>query len=113
MMVQIPLILQKLHESHTLIATNVFALAKIFQEDLEDYRQAISTYEESLSRYPDSLYDGGLYLGLYYCYTKLGIADKAAYYKNLINKNFASSHSALVLNNPAAADPRSKNAEGT
>ena len=44
----LPLTPEKMHESHTLIATNVFALAKLFQEEVEDYREAINTYEESL-----------------------------------------------------------------
>ncbi|MEP7142584.1 MAG: hypothetical protein ABI707_06930 [Ferruginibacter sp.] len=109
----IPLTPEKMTESNSLIAINTFELAKLFQDELEDYQQAINTYDQSLLRFPDSLYNGELYLGLYFCYTKLGNADKAAYYKNLLTKNFAHSHSALILNNPSAANPKTKNAEGT
>ncbi|MBC7889323.1 MAG: hypothetical protein H7Z13_15710 [Ferruginibacter sp.] len=113
LLANIPLTPEKMNTSHALIAVNLFELAKLFQEELEDYGEAIVTYHQSLSRYPDSLYNGELYLGLYFCYTKLGFADKAAYYKNLLGKNFAGSRSAVILNNPAAANPQAKNPEGT
>ncbi|MEO6549653.1 MAG: tetratricopeptide repeat protein [Ferruginibacter sp.] len=113
LMSNIPLSPEKMNISHSLLSVNLFELARLFQIELEDYQQAIVTYEQSLSRYPDSLYNGELYFGLYYCYNKLGYKDKAAYYKNLLNKNFAASHSALLLNDPAAANPFEKNAEGT
>ncbi len=77
-------------------------LAKLYQTDLQDYQQAINTYDESLARFPDSLYNGEIYLGLYFCYNKLGNTTKAAYYKNLLNTKFKDSRSAKI-----AADPRS------
>ncbi|MEO6729786.1 MAG: hypothetical protein ABIN01_01120 [Ferruginibacter sp.] len=113
LMSNVPLTPEKLNESNSLVSVNLFALAKLIQTELEDYHQAIITYDQSLQRFPDSLYNGELYLGLYYCYTKLGLADKAAYYKNLLNKNFSTSRSAALLNNPAAANPQAINAEGT
>ena len=113
LMTNIPLTPEQLLNSNNLLAVNLFELAKLFQTDLEDYQQAIFTYQKSLSRYPDSLYNGELYLGLYYCYTKLGVADKATYYKNLLNKNFASSHAAAIINNPTAGKAGGKTAEGT
>ena len=113
LMANIPLTPEKMNASNSLLSVNLFQLAKLFQDELEDYEQAVFTYDQSLLRYPDSLYNGELYLGLYFCYTKLGYADKAAHYKNLISKNFSGSRSALILNNPAAANPQAKNAEGT
>ncbi len=113
LMANVPLTQEKMNASKALLSVNLFQLAKLIQDELEDYEQAIITYHQSLLRFPDSLYNGELYLGLYYCYTKLGYLDKAAYYKNLIGKNFAGSHAALLLNNPAAANPKAKNAEGT
>ena len=113
LMANVPLTPEQLNTSNNLTAVSLFELAKLFQTDLEDYQQAIFTYQKSLSRYPDSLYNGELYLGLYYCYTKLGVADKAAYYKNLLNKNFASSHAAAIINNPTAGKAGGKTEEGT
>jgi len=113
LMANLPLTPEKLNSSNTLLSVNLFELAKLYQKELEDYQQAIVTYDQSLLRYPDSLYNGELYLGLYFCYTKLGYADKAAQYKKLINKNFAGSRSETILNNPSAANPTAQNAEGT
>ncbi len=113
LMASLPLTPEKLTASNSLLSVNLFELATLYQKDLEDYQQAIVTYDQSLLRYPDSLYNGELYLGLYFCYTKLGNADKAAQYKTLINKSFAGSRSQTILNNPSAANPTALNAEGT
>ena len=112
LMANLPLTPEKLNASNNLLAVNLFELANSFKDELEDYGQAIITYDQSLKRYPDSLYNGELYLGLYFCYTKLGYAGRAAYYKNLVNKNFTGSPAAALLNNPAT-NPESKNEEGT
>jgi tetratricopeptide (TPR) repeat protein len=109
----VPLTPEKLAQSHAILSINLFELAKLYQNDLEDYQQAIATYDESLQRYPDSLYDGGIYLGLYYCYKKLGNLQKAEYYKNLLNTKFAGSQANKILTNPQALNPGMKNAEGT
>ena len=113
LMANVPLTAEKLQASHRLLSLSLFELAQLFQQELEDYEQAIITYDQSLLRYPDSLYNGNLYLGLYFCYNKLGYKEKAAYYKNLINKNFSTSRAALLLNNPSAANPQAKTEEGT
>ncbi len=113
MMANLPLTPEKLAESNKIVAINLYELGKLYQTELEDYAQAVFTYHQSLERFPDSLYDGEIYLNLYYCYNKLGLKDKAAYYKNLLNKNFASSKSTALVNNPESANPGGKTAEGT
>ncbi len=75
---------------------------------MQDYNQAIETYERSLLRYPDSLHNGDLYLGLCYCYTKLGNTAKADYYKKLLIAEFPDSHAAKVISDPGALDPNKK-----
>lgn len=109
----VPLTPEKLAASHETLSINLFELAKLYQNDLEDFRQAIVTYDQSLQRYPDSLYNGDIYLGLYYCYKKLGDLKKAEYYKNLVNTKFADSHANKILTNPQALNPGMKNEEGT
>ncbi|MBP6432095.1 MAG: hypothetical protein KA319_10030 [Ferruginibacter sp.] len=109
----IPLTQEKLDTSNSLIATNMLALAKIYQSDLEDYTQAIITYEEYLNRFPDQLADGEVYMGLYFCYNKLGDVAKANYYKNLLNTKFAKSKFTQMVNNPASLNPKTKDPEAT
>lgn len=111
----IPLTPEKIAQSNEIIATNMVELAKAYQNELEEYRLAADTYEEYLKRFPDRLLDGEIYLGLYYCYTKLEDKAKADHYKNLLNDKFPNSKSGQVLNNPAASATTSlgKNPEAT
>lgn len=113
MLANVPLTPEKMDTSNNRLQRAYIALAKLFQYDLDDHKQAIFTYEEYLKRFPDSLRNGEVYLGLYYSYTKLGDLSKAAYYKNLLSNKFANSPSALILNNPNAAQPDKKNPEAT
>ena len=113
LMSNLPLTPEKLTASNTLIGLSIFELAKLYQTVLEDYQQAIVTYDQSLQRFPDSLYNGGIYLGLYFCYSKLGNTAKADYYKNLLNTKFAASPANKLLTSPAASATSLKNAAGT
>ena len=109
----VPLTEEKLAASNTSIAENMIILAKAYQNDLEEYQLAAETYEDYLKRFPNRLLDGEVYLNLYFCYTKLGLLDKAAYYKDLLNRNYAGSISNQKLNNPSALNPQAKNPEAT
>ncbi len=113
MLANIPLTMERMNSSNNLLAKSLFELAQLYQQELEDFEQAVIEYEKSLKRYPDSLYDGELYLGLYFCYSKLGKNDKAEQYKKLLSRNFVGSRSEKLLNNPAAFTSKSKNVEGT
>ena len=90
-----------MNASNNLLANNLYELAQLYQQELEDFEQAIIQYELSLKRYPDSLYKGELYLGLYFCYSKLGREDKAAQYKQLLTQKFAGSRSEMSTTSPS------------
>lgn len=113
LMSNVPTTPEKIDSSNSRIQKAYVELGKLFQYDLSDYQQAINTYDSFMKRYPDSLMNGDIYLGLYYCYTKLGDAAKAAYYKNLLTQKLPGSKAATILNNPDAADPNKKNPEVT
>lgn len=113
LMANIPLTSEQLNASINLHAVNLYELGNLYKDELEDHALAIETYELSLQKHPDSLYNGGIYFGLYYCYNKTGNISKANYYKNLLNGKFATSHFATMLNNPAAANTGGRNQEGT
>lgn len=105
----LPLTEEKLKASKNLVAENLYQLGRLFQEDAEDYSAAVDAYEKSLDRFPDSLYNGELYLGLYFCYDKLGNTAKANYYKNLLGTKFAGSKANTIVTNPVASNPNKKN----
>ncbi len=113
LMKNIPLTPEKLASSNEIIATNMLDLGAVYQNDLDEFELAAGTYEPYLVRFPKRLQDGEVYLALYYCYTKLGNKAKADYYKNLLDKGFANSRSARLLNNPVSLNPKAKNPEAT
>jgi tetratricopeptide (TPR) repeat protein len=110
----LPLTPEKLAASNALLSENLYALGKLYQQQLEDYEEAIATYDAYLERYPDSLHDGDIYLDLYYCYSKLGNTAKAAYYKNLLTTGkFAKSKAAKLITDPGAVNPSAKTPAAT
>ena len=109
LMMNVPTTTEKLDSSNIKIATALLTLAAIFQNELQDYEQAIYTYEIYLQRFPEKLADGEVYLGLYYCYNRIGNSEKAAYYKNLLDTKFAESRSAKMLNDPLSLQPDKDN----
>ncbi|HMD01200.1 MAG TPA: hypothetical protein VKH37_13655, partial [Ferruginibacter sp.] len=112
LMKDIPSTPEKMMASNESVANNMLALAKLYQNELEEYDLAIETYEQYLKRFPDRLMNGEVYFGLYYCYKKLGNQAKADYYKGLLNGKFANTPSAKLLNN-AMPEANAKNPEAT
>jgi len=109
LMSNIPLTSDKMDASNSLLAKNLFKLGKLYQNNLEDYSNAVTTYERSLRLFPDSLYMGELYFDLYYCYHKLGDTTKMAFYKNLLVTVLPDSRSAELLTDPNHARPLTNN----
>ncbi|HZI69520.1 MAG TPA: tetratricopeptide repeat protein [Hanamia sp.] len=104
----LPLTQPRLDTSNSKVARSLFAVGKDYQNLLEDYNAAIDAYENSLKRYPDSLYGGELYMNLSYCYNKIGDQQKADYYKDLLVKNYNGSKYALMITHPEAFNPSKK-----
>jgi tetratricopeptide (TPR) repeat protein len=113
LMSNLPLTPEQRAESNSLLAVNLFELGKVFQLEVEDYAEAINTYNESLRRFPDSLYDGEIYFNLSYCYSKLGMNDKAEQYKKMVKQNFAGGRAGKMLEQLNAAKTGAKNPEAT
>ncbi len=113
LMADIPLTPEQMDSSNRVIADNLFALAKLFQNELLDYGEAINTYNEYLRRFPIGGNEAEIYLGLYYCYSKIGDATRATYYKNQVTTKYAGSTAANKILNPSLLDPNKKNPEVT
>lgn len=110
----VPVTPETLTASHKKISDALYSMGRLYQNTLEDYSSAVQTYERSLKDYPDSLYNGELYMNLSYCYLKLGDQAKADFYKNLLNTKYAGSNYAKLLNNPKAIPKKSaKDPEAT
>ena len=109
LMSELPLSAERVDSSNQAIARNLLELAKIFQNELFDYEQAIKTYNDYLHRFASGKAEAEIYLGLYYCYTKLGNAGKAAYYKNVVTGKYPGSTYSNMILNPASLEPNKKN----
>ena len=108
LLANVPLTKPALDTSNSKIARSLFQLGKNYQNLLEDYYAAIESYQQSLKRFPDSLYGGELYMNLSYCYNKIGNLAQADFYKNLLVKNFNNSKYALYLLHPEAFNSSEK-----
>jgi tetratricopeptide (TPR) repeat protein len=113
LLANVPVTKEQLDISNTKVSTSLFQLGKNYQSLLEDYNAAIETYERSLQRFPDSLYNGEIYLNLSYCYRKLGDMAKADYYKNMLLKKFEKSSYAQLVLHPESMDPSKKDTAAT
>ncbi len=113
LLANVPLTKEKLNESNNKISKSLFQLGKEYQNLLEDYSAAVDAYQQSLQRFPDSLYAGELYLNLSYCYRKLGDISKADYYKNLLIHKFDKSKFTQLVLHPEAMEPSKKDPAAT
>lgn len=105
----IPLTKERMDSSNKTIAINLLAAAKIFQNELFDYQQAIDTYQEYLRRFPQTEAGGDVFLSLYYCYTKLGDINQANNYKNIVVNKFPGSVYSNMILHPESLEPNKKN----
>ncbi|MDQ2719681.1 MAG: tetratricopeptide repeat protein [Bacteroidota bacterium] len=108
LLANVPLSKPLMDSSNRKIAVSLFQLGKNYQDLLEDYNAAIETYSKSLKRFPDSLYQGELYLNLSYCYRKTGNLAQADYYKNLLLNKFSKSKFTQYALHPESFNPSKK-----
>ena len=102
LMGNLPLTPALLDSSNGLIADNIYNAAQIFQNELQDYQKAIALYEDFLQRFKTLAKMPDVYLGLAFCYTKVGNLAKADMYKKLLKENFANSNAAKISAAPLA-----------
>lgn len=111
MLANVPVSKEMIDSSNGNIAKNLYAAAKIFQNELEDYDRAILTYENYVKRFPNDPKLSDIYYNLAYCYSKIPDEIKASYYRNLVKTQFAGSDEAKKIANPNAFIPNQKNPE--
>ena len=113
LMASLPLTKELIDTSNINIAQNLFDAAHIFQNDLEDFQQAVNTYDEFIRRFPQDARIPEVYFGLAYCYGKLGNAARVGFYKDLLTRDYAGSNAAKIISNPGLLKPLQKNPQVT
>ena len=109
----LPLNQEQLDSSNAILARNLLGLAVVYQNELEDYPEAILTYENYLNRFPVSFDLDAVYFGLYYCYLKLGDPSTAEHYKKRLTTQYPMSEYSVRLTNPDVLSPNKKSPEVT
>ncbi|MEQ1554926.1 MAG: tetratricopeptide repeat protein, partial [Ferruginibacter sp.] len=102
LMANLPLTKELIDSSNGIMAKNILLAAQIFQNELQDYEQAIHTYDEFVNRFANNEKIADAYVGLAFCYEKLGNTTKSNFYKNILKNTFANTVAAKLLDNPSA-----------
>jgi outer membrane protein assembly factor BamD (BamD/ComL family) len=104
----IPLTPDMVQASNDSIALALHQLGKIYREKTGDCPSLITNNEELLNRFPQSVYAEEALFGLYYCHQKNGNAERAAFYKDYMTKNYSQSKFLRMINDPRKADAENK-----
>lgn len=98
---KIPLTPEQIDVSNEKINLALYNAGFIYKESLQQYPEAIETFEDHESRNPDSTeFSIQIQFQLYMLYKDAGNIEKANYYKDLIISNYPDSDYAKLLLNP-------------
>ncbi|NCD71563.1 type IX secretion system periplasmic lipoprotein PorW/SprE [Mucilaginibacter agri] len=95
----LPLTPQNIAASNARVYTAYFNIANFYRDVLQDHKEAITTYETLLKRFPDGTEKPAIYYNLYRLYSDIDQA-KSDYYKDLLLKNYAETPFAKVILDP-------------
>ncbi|MDB5196114.1 MAG: hypothetical protein JWP88_484 [Flaviaesturariibacter sp.] len=101
----LPVTPELLQTSNDSIQRALFGLGTLYMNDMEDYNASIESFERIRSRYKPVLNEDQVLFSLYYDYTKVGNATKAAEMKRLLLAQYPASRYATIVN--TGADPLS------
>jgi hypothetical protein len=102
----LPLTEEGMKKSNDSIRMALNNLGTIFLNEVEDYQSSIDAYEALRERFPDYEKMDEVLFNLYYAYLKLPDLAKAAQIKALLNKGFANTRYASIVN--SGKDPNAK-----
>ena len=101
----LPLTAEQLKKSNDSIQGALFALGKVYIQEIENCRAGTETYEQLRSRFPQFEKMDEVLFNLYYCYNKNGETAKAATIKKLMSEKYPSSNFTTIITtgkNPAS-----------
>jgi tetratricopeptide (TPR) repeat protein len=98
-MQNIPLTPAQMQQSNSRILNAYTDIASFYRDILDDKKEAISTYEIILKRFPNNVNMASVYYNLYRLYSDIDVA-KSNYYKDLILKKYPESNFAKVILDP-------------
>lgn len=93
----LPLTPEKLAESRGKQMDAWFELGKLYHDKLEDPREAISSYDSLLERFPEHPRKAEILYSLYVWHNKLNNTQQANHYKQMVMTQFAGTNYANIL----------------
>jgi tetratricopeptide (TPR) repeat protein len=106
---QLPLTAELIKTSNDSIIRSLYGSGRIYVDQLENYPAAITAYEHLRSRFKEGYDESQVLFDLYYCYSKVGEADKAASIKNQLLSKYPNSRFASIVTtgqDPQSSKPR-------
>jgi TolA-binding protein len=104
----LPLTAELLQKSNDSLQNALFAMGKVYVQEIEDCQQGTATFEQLRSNFPDFNKMDEVLFNLYYCYNKNGETGKAAAIKKLMADKFTASNFTAIVT--TGKDPQSKSA---
>ncbi|MGH2553582.1 MAG: tetratricopeptide repeat protein, partial [Chitinophagaceae bacterium] len=113
MYANLPLLEDQLKKSNDSIQAALFALGKIFIQEIEDCQEGTKTYEQLRIRFPKFQPMDEVLFNLYYCYNKHGETSKVATIKKLMSDNYNGSNFTTIVTTGKNPLSTSANIEAT
>ncbi len=101
----LPISPEQLKKSNDSLQSALFALGKIYVQQIEDCGRAVSTFERIRTSFPEFKPMDEVLFNLYYCYTKSGETSKAEAIKKLMSENYGISRFTSIIT--TGKDPQS------
>ncbi len=113
MYANLPLAADQLKNSNDSLMAAMFALGKIYVQEIEDCSAGTQTFEQLRNRFPKFEPMDEVLFNLYYCYNKNGETTKAADIKKLMGEKYNGSNFTTIVNTGKNPKSTSANPEAT
>lgn len=97
---QLPLTKESKLASDTKIAEAYFLLGNIYKDDFQNYRKAIESFTQVISKFPNSPFEPETAYSLYLAYSQTGQSAKAEEFKQMLISKYPDSKFAQALKDP-------------
>jgi len=99
-LVNIPLTDSAMEQSDIRLEAALYNMGEIYKQNLLDYKESETAFQELLSRYPDGKYAAPALYNLHDLSNILQKPDRAAFYKSQLLAQYPQSRYSMLLNNP-------------
>jgi outer membrane protein assembly factor BamD (BamD/ComL family) len=109
----LPLTPELLKKSNDSIQAALFALGKVYVQEIENCQRGTETLEQLRSRYPEFTPMDEVLFNLYYCYNKNGETAKASAIKKSMTEKHSSSNFTTIVTTGKNPQSKTANADAT